>query len=500
MFRLRPFLYTAICFLILQSLRVNAQNSAGLPLGLKAGLEAGAYISSPEATPFWLRTNQFGIVPNQTPAGQLQGNIRKDYVFYDSLTQRSKKTDWGFAVNPVLTYTDHDQFKVQLPEAHVKARFKMLEIYAGRRREVMGLGDTTLSSGFYSGSGNALPIPKVQIGTITFVPLKFTANFLAVHAGFAHGWFNTDYIKGVRLHQKFLYFRLGKPQSKSKVYFGLNHNVLWAGHSEELKNHPELAVNGELPSSWKFFPNVVLAYTSKNWFRKNGYGSFDSYRLGNHLGSYDIAFETKFADKKLFIYHQHPFEDVSSMLFKNIPDGMYGVNLKLNPSRSNAGLSLTHLTLEFLTTKNQSGSTFYITGSTYQGADNYFNHSQYSKGWSYYDRTVGTPFIVPRKDMDLSKVTNPRYFPSNRVNVWYAGAQGKWGNALLLTLRASYSRNFGMPGEPFNPVRGQLSTLLGGQYNLPAAKKTSLIAKLALDNGDLFVNSFGGYIGIKRSW
>ncbi|MCE7065637.1 capsule assembly Wzi family protein [Dyadobacter sp. CY326] len=479
---------------------VRAQENKTLIPNIHASLEAGAYISSPKTTPFWLRTNQFGIVPNTTPAGQIQGTVSKPYVFFDSLTNRKKKTDWGFAVNPVLTYTDKDQLKVQLPESHVKARFRMLEIYAGRRKEVMGLGDTTLSSGFYSGSGNSMPIPKVQIGTVTFVPLKFTANFLAIHAGFAHGWFNTNYIKGIRLHQKFLYFRLGKPQSKSKFYFGLNHNVLWAGHSEELKNHPELALNGELPSSWKFFPNVVLAYTSKNWFEKNGYGSFDSYRLGNHLGSYDFAFETKFDDKKLFIYHQHPFEDVSSMLFKNIPDGLYGINLKMNRLGSDAGFVLTHVTLEFLTTKDQSGSTFYIPGSTYQGADNYFNHSQYSKGWSYNDRTVGTPFIVPGVDMDKSNVFSGRYFPSNRVNVFYGGAQGKWRNVLSLTLRASYSRNFGIPGEPFNPPRGQLSTLLGAQYDLPSIKRTSLIARLAIDNGDIFVHSTGGYIGIRRSW
>lgn len=500
MLRFKAIFYIAICLFTFQCLGVNAQNGNALPLGLKAGLEAGAYISSPETAPFWLRTNQFGIVPNTGPAGQIQGTIRKDYVFFDSLSNRPQKTDWGFAVNPVLNYNEQNQFKVLLPEAHVKARFKMLEIYAGRRREVMGLGDTTLSSGFYAGSGNALAIPKVQIGTITFVPLKFTRNFLAVHAGFAHGWFDTDYIKGVRLHQKFMYLRLGKPTSKSKFYFGLNHNVLWAGHSEELKKHPELAVNGELPSSWKFYPNVVLAYTSKNWFTKNGYGSFDSYRLGNHLGSYDFAFETKVGDKQLFVYHQHPFEDVSSMLFKNVPDGLYGINLKMNALQNSAGFALSRVTLEFLSTKDQSGSTFYIPGSTYQGADNYFNHSQYSKGWSYFDRTVGTPFIVPGKDMDQSKKTSSRYFPSNRVNVWYAGVQGGWGNMLALTLKVSYSQNFGMPGENFKPVRGQLSTYLAGEYAFPHLKKTSLTAKFGLDNGSLFVDSAGGYFGIKRTW
>ena len=500
MHKLRPIIYTAIALFMVLSLHVNAQHTNDFISGLDASLEAGAYVSSPETTPFWSRTNRFGIVPYQTPAGQVQANIRKDYVFFDSLFNRPKKMDWGFAIGAVPTYNGQDQFKMLLPEAHVKARFGMLEIYVGRRREVMGLGDTTLSSGFYAGSGNSLPIPKVQLGTVGFTPLKFTANFLAIHAGFAHGEFHTDYIQGVRLHQKFLYFRLGKPRSKSKFYFGLNHNVLWAGHSEALKSQPQLAVDGKLPSSWKFYPNVVLAYTSKNWYKKNGYGAFDSYRLGNHLGSYDVAFETRFNDKKLFIYHQHPFEDVSSMVFKNIPDGLYGINLKLNPSPNYKSFNLTHLTLEFLTTKDQSGSDFYIPGSTYQGADNYFNHSQYGKGWSYQERTIGTPFIVPGKDMDRSKPMSGRYFPSNRVGVWYAGAMGQIGNLLSMSLRASYSRNFGMPGEPFDPVRGQFSGFLGLQYHLLSLKSTSLIANFAVDNGDLFVNSIGGYIGVKKSW
>jgi len=188
------------------------------------------------------------------------------------------------------------------------------------------------------------------------------------------------------------------------------------------------------------------------------------------------------------------------MLFKNVPDGLYGINLKANPLSKNAGFAVTRLTLEFLTTKDQSGSTFYIPGSTFQGADNYFNHSQYSKGWSYDDRTVGTPFIVPGKDMDQSNPTSKRYFPSNRVNVWYAGIQGSWRNMLALTLKVSYSRNFGMPGEAFDPVRGQLSTYLAGEYAFPHLKKTTLIARLGMDNGNLFVNTAGGYLGIKRTW
>lgn len=476
---------------------VRAQKN-GLPAGVEASTEAGAFFSSNGETPFWLRTNQFGIVPDHTTAGTWQATLRRNYVFYDSVASRPRKFDWRAGVSPVGIYNRQDQFKFLLPEAHASVRFKMTELRIGRRKEVMGLGDSTLSSGFYAGSGNALPIPKVQIGTVGFTPLKFTKNFMAIHAGFVHGWFDTDYIQGVRLHQKFLYLRFGK--KKTLIYAGLNHNVLWAGHSEYLKQHPELAVNGELPSSWRFYPNVVFAFTSKNWFEKNGYGAFDSYRLGNHLGSYDFAFETKLDRYKLFVYHQHPFEDVSSMLFKNVPDGLYGINLKLNPGMQTTGFTVTHLTLEFLTTKDQSGSQFYIQGSKYQGADNYFNHTQYTEGWSYEGRTVGTPFIIPGKDMDQSKLVNYRYFPNNRVNVWYMGMQARAGRALEMTMRVSYSRNFGTPGASFNPVRGQFSSMLGAQYFLPWQKGLSIQAKVASDQGDIFLKRTGGYVGIRKDW
>ncbi len=464
-----------------------------------AAVEAGGFAASDPATPFWLRTNQFGIVPHRSPAGMVQASFYKNYVFRDSLTGRLKKWDWGVAVNPVATYEKDNEFKFLLPEASAKVRFRRLEFYAGRRRELMGIGDSLLSSGFYSGSGNAMPIPKVQLSTIGYIPLRFTKDFVAVSAGFSHGWFNSPYMQGVRLHQKYAYIRLGKPTSGSKFYFGLNHNVLWAGRSEFLKQHPELAIDGELPSSWKFYPNVVLAYTSKNWYTKNGYSSFDSYRLGNHLGSYDFAFETKISNYRLLAYHQHAFEDVSSMVFKNIPDGLYGVSFKLNAERTGTtGFLLSHITLEFLTTKDQSGSEFYVPGSKFQGADNYFNHSQYYEGWSYFGQTVGTPFIAPGKDMDRSKGITGRYFPNNRVNMLYLGAQGRYGKSLLLTFRTSYSRNFGVPGFAFNPPRGQFSSFLSAQYAL--GQSTSIIARLAVDQGDLFVKSTGGYLGVRKSF
>ena len=84
--------------------------------------------------------------------------------------------------------------------------------------------------------------------------------------------------------------------------------------------------------------------------------------------------------------------------------------------------------------------------------------------------------------------------------MFYLGAQGIYRKSLLLTLRSSYSRNYGMLGDGFMPPRNQFSFLLSGQLKLKSFYNTSLLAKLSVDQGDLFVNSYGGYLGIRKSW
>ena len=465
-----------------------------------AEIEAGGILSSDGQTPFWLRTNQFGAIPKHAPSALMQGKLWRDYSRYDSITKKRKDFDWGFVVNPVASFEKVNKLGVIFPEAHIKVRYKFIEFFGGRRKELAGLGDSTLTSGFYAVSGNALPVPKIQLATVGYVPFAFK-KFLAVNAAFSHGWMNNPpHIYGARLHQKHLYFRLGRPASKSKFYLGINHQATWAGHSDYLKTQPDMAEDGKLPDSWKLYKYLVLGYTPDNWYSKSGFTSFDSYRIGNHLGSYDAAFETKINGDRLLLYHQHAFEDVSSIAFQNFPDGLYGVNMVLSNARIFGHFKLTRLTMEFLTTKDQSGSEFYITGSVYQGADNYFNHSQYISGWSYKDAVIGTPFIIPRGDLDLSKSMSPRFFPNNRVNMFYAGAQGTYKESLLLTFRGSFSRNYGTPGDVFYPPRNQFSSLLSAHLQLKGFANTSVIAKLSVDRGELFRNAYGGYLGVRRRW
>ncbi|UFH52277.1 capsule assembly Wzi family protein [Spirosoma sp. KNUC1025] len=488
---LRPLLFTTLLLIGYRYQAISQQL-------WHAEVEAGSILSNQSATPFWLRTNQYGIIPNQAPAGLFQAAVWKSYAKPDST--HLQKFDWGIKLNPVVTYDKLNHAKVLLPEAHLKVRYKAIELYVGRRREVTGLGDTTLSSGFYAVSGNALPIPKLQIGTIGYAPLHFTHDFVAINAAFAHGWFNAPYIQGIRLHQKHLYLRFGKPRSVLKIYAGVNHQVQWAGHAEFLKQRPDIAdPNGYFPSDWSFYKYVVFSYTPKDWSNVAGYSYFDSYRVGNSVGSIDFGLELNTKKSRLLGYYQHAYEDVSGIVFKNLPDGLWGISYVPKPQKS-ASFRVNRLTLEFLTTKDQSGSTFYIQGSSYQGGDNYYNHSQYTEGWSYFGRTIGTPFIAPGQDYaDSSAVKNGQFFPNNRVNMGYVGIQASYRNATFM-LRTSFSKNYGTFREPPKSYPTQFSGLLTAQIPFTRWPNTYILAKAALDNGGLYTNSFGGYVGIKKSW
>lgn len=462
-------------------------------------LEVGGLFSTTTAPPFWLRANQYGIVPLTAPLGTIRAAFRRDYAPVDSSAGRSRRFRWGFGIQPVVNVGVVNQ--VLLPEAYTKIRYGAVEVYAGRRREVVGLGDTTLTSGFLMGSGNALPVPKVQINTLGYASLPFWGRFLAVNAGFAHGWYNVPYIRGAYLHQKYLYLRFGKPQARLKVHAGLNHQVQWGGQADYLKAFPGLATDGRLPSSFKDFQYVLFAFAPSETGSQN-LAYFESYRVGNHLGSHDFGVEVNAGGGNLLCYYQHPYEDVSGLLFINFPDGLWGLRWRNNtPKDGSPTLNVQHLTVEHLTTLDQSGATFMVPGSRYQGMDNYFNHAQYRQGWSYFGRGIGTPFIAPIADLRPAvQQQSGFFFPNNRVSIWYVGARGLLLNRIGLTVRAAYSRNYGTFGSGYNPPVDQVSALLGTDVPLARWPGVSVRAQVALDGEGLYPAAVGGFLSLRKTW
>ncbi len=466
-------------------------------------VEIGGLMATPVQTPFWLRANQYGTVPPRGSFGTIRVGAQRDYRFWPDSTKKTKsRFNWGFGLYAVANVGAPPQANnpaLLLPDAYVKVKFGAFELYGGNRREVAGLGDTVLTSGFVAWSGNATPFPKLQLHTPDFVPLSFTKGLLAFRGGYAHGWFVSTYIRGSYLHQKYVYGRFGKPGWKVRFYAGLNHQVQWGGRANYLIGTP-LAVNGSLPTSFRDYLSLVSGHYP-DAIRNDRFTSFDGEnRIGNHVGSYDLALEWRRQASNWLLYHQHIYEDASGLALRNLPDGLTGLRF-LNQKSTNAAFRVQRVVVEWLSTTNQSGPTFDQT-ARYQGGDNYFNHSQYREGWSYQGRTLGTPFIAPRTDFSptANALSGGGPFANNRVVAWYAGAGGAFRRGPIVTGRVAYSRNFGTFNQPYPRPLRQFSTLLSAQWPFVGWLGAMLTTSVALDRGELYPHSFGGYLSVRKSW
>ena len=78
-------------------------------------------------------------------------------------------------------------------------------------------------------------------------------------------------------------------------------------------------------------------------------------------------------------YYQHFFEDTSGLRFKNRTDGLWGFEF------TDLRYKIDYL-IEYLNTSNQDRDPPYVN-------DSYYNHTEYTLGWSYRGNVIGNPFI-----------------------------------------------------------------------------------------------------------
>lgn len=475
---MRLLLYTSL-LLSLSTLCVAQEDTTRL------FVEAGGVAATSQRTPFWLRANQFGTVPLENPfvfvkaGGQtlISKNLRKAQLHLQTeIVANAGRTSL-----------------VVLPVAAATFRYRRFEAYVGRRKEFFGLGDTLLTSGSYAWSGNALPLPKIQAGTRGFVPLGFTKGLFAFQATFSHGWFgNQDSVQGSYLHQKTVFVRLGKPQWKAKFYLGMIHNVQWGGKSAFVD--PRYLVNGRFPSSFKDLLYLTVAKTP----RAGGfYSSVDTLnQIGNHLGSIDFGTQLQLKNQTIFVYHQHPFEDKSGLVFVNFPDGLYGIRIKNNHHQ--LGFKLDQLTFEYLTTLDRGANLREDLKNRYE-ADVYFYHGQYGEGWTYNKKIIGTPFITSKFDT-RAEIKSWSIISSNRLQAFYMSFSGRFSEKIFFDSKWAYSQNFNLTFNNKPSQAGQFSGLIKLTSAFLRTPSTFLQVIFALDRGLLYEPSFGGQISLKRVW
>ncbi len=463
-------------------------------------LETEGMISTGKTLPFWMRTNQYGEVPLESGIVTFRGQLRKDYEKQDG---KKNRFSYGYGLRGVANVGRTNE--LLLPEIYGKVRFGAIELYAGRRREIMGLVDSTLSSGSYIWSGNALPIPKVQISIPNYTPI-LKNGLIAVKGNFAHGWFGNDiHTKNYWLHQKSLYIRLGKPVWHFKMHAGINHQSQWGGKpAEPYIDKQTGSLITKYGTNKSAFLNTVLGIPippdeDPNVF---GEGSLNEggNRLGNHLGTLDVALEYDSPKANILLYRQSIYEDGSLYYLSNIKDGLNGIAI----TRKEATQGILKVVLEYLHTVNQGGS----LGSGHSGAvipelrgsDNYFYNTIYKDGWTYKGRTLGTPFIMPFEGITGMKSGIPRtnHSPNrivnNRAKALIFAMQSRAG-IFDLTTRLSFSENLGAYVLPFSASQ----TSIQQTVSFPIRSFT-LQTGLFYDQGDLLEKNLGVSVGVRRGF
>lgn len=459
---------------------------------------SGGY-SSDSSLPFWFRSGQNGSIPLSGASFSLEGAFRKPLD-----RESERKFDWGGSVEGRINLGHKREFI--LVESYGQVRLGIFQMKAGRSRDQMGLVDTTLSSGAWAFSGNSLGIPSVELSVPEFWSLPFLGGFFAIKGNYSHGWMGKSIMKKggsdgdtvllkTYFHQKSLYGRIGRPESMLRVYLGLNHQVTW--------------VDGNSFYDYDFSMSMSEIYYYVVTAKKYNSGRISGERLGNHLGSVDLAVEFSSGDLGFLLYRQQIYETDALAYLANIQDGLNGIALSNLRERTGAA-SWHKLVFEFLYTKNQGGPPWAPTSPS--GAESYYNHGQFVQGWTYNGIVMGSPFLTSRVYALEGLPDNPsQYFVNNRL---YALHLGLAGNILGMDclVKSSWSRNTGTywtSEEAFEAGipealeygvfhnRDQFSAYGSLTRKLKGGLSLGIIG--AFDYGELLDNSYGLYLRLSYS-
>lgn len=483
-------LIASACF-ALQTKGVVAQNNKSTAYET----EAFGSVSTGANTPFWMSSQTWGLVPLDANNGYLRG-----YVSHSEQLSQDVKWDLGL---DLAASTKHAYNTLWIQQFYGDISWKKWNLRIGPKEYYKSLLNERLSTGDYVLSNNARPIPEMNIGLKDFVPVPLTGNKLLFRGDFAVGKLfdgnyieniakpsGTTYMSGIYNHHKSMFLRVGDLNAGNKFRFtlALEHYVLFGGHGFVAGEEMNSKVN--LSTFWK---SIFVGR------EKSGEVQY-RYAEGSHTGAYTLKLDYQTKNKDLFsIYWHHLIEDGSSAGPQSIRDMLLGLEYK-----SNAKNLISGAVLEYMYTKNQSGSVhFNITMdeahqhlvSKGNGMDDYYNNYQYAQGPSYFGRSVGTPlFLSPEYNTD-----GTINFKSNRIIAFHGAMEGYLKGNLYYRLRATYGETWGRYSIPFLSMRDGLASSLDLRYACPKTKGLELKLTLAMNTGRFFDdNSFGTGISIVK--
>lgn len=438
-------------------------------------VETGAVLSGGKQTPFWLMSDQYGLVTPDKFNGYIRLGLKTNLT-------SGKKIDYDYCLD-IIDRQGSSANKLYLNQAYLRVKLRAVNFQVGSMEEKFGNQDSSISSGGLLWSGNARPMPKISILIPEYTPVPFTKGFLEFKAGISHGWFgDNQYVKDSWLHHKYFYLQLGG-KLPVHVNYGFHHFVQWGGVSTD----PAI---GKLPHTFNDFFKVLFARTGD----ESAFSDENLNALGNHLGSHNFGLIADLPKIKVSFYWQTIIEDSSGLVLRNIKDGIWGISIR----SKNMDRIVNGFVYELINTTDQSGpiDSYWIDKGLWAiGNDDYFDNRIYKFGWTYKNMVIGTPFITSPLISDSNIMG--RNISNNKVLVHHIGVEGKYKN-MKYRLLGTYYLNYGTNNFPFDPVIPQYSFMLESKFVnlLPWGLSMSLMA--GIDHGRLYGNNIGMRISLMK--
>lgn len=437
--------------------------------------------------PFWLYSNNYGKI---SPDTYLWGSVG---LFSPFKKANTRSFDYSIGIEGT-GFLGKDNNNLIMNQIFGRVRWQNLTLDLGILNREIVYDGLSATNGDMLYSTNSRSMPGLSLSTWDYIKFPWIGRWLSFKARYAEYFMNDTRYMGTRtrLHNKLLAGKLTITPQLS-IEGGIEDYAQWGGKDP---------IHGKVTCSFKDYVRMVLIKGGGS----DATASDQINKLGNHIGMHfaKIRYDGKALEAEL--YYNHMFEDGSGMKYQNWPDGLYGLYV----TRKNNSKWFKSFLYELYYTKSQSGPLHdrpatpeeaaqkdpndpYQNRVVLGGNDNYFNHGEYRSGWTYYGRTIGSPFLTPN-EADADGITYGIY--NSRLIAHHIGICGDLPLDIRYKLRFSYSQNYGTYDQPFFNEQGKKNSKsqysFGAEFIAPNFKlpfNTAL--NIGFDKGDLLKNNWG---------
>ena len=426
--------------------------------------------------PFWARTGEDGILPVASSGLVTAGadafyKTDSDFSFSAGLNLAGAAAHKS-PVNPSSVYGIIDRL-------YISGNWKMLHLDAGLKPRERSLSDISVSGGNVMYSRNARNLPGVNAWSDWIYFEK--GHWVGIKGNIAHyQTFDNRYVRGAMIHNKALHMKVALGRNVD-LSLGFEHWAQWGGESPTY---------GKQPLSFMDYFRIFMA-------GRGGEDATLSDRvnvLGNHLGKECVRVDWRHSDFTMTFQYDKPFEDGSGMRFQNAPDGIWSLQFMFKERDA----WVTDLVFEYIKTSWQSGplhdrpateeekleqdpNGHYYGTKVLGGCDTYFHNGEYRSGWTYHNRIIGLPLILPAMPQD--GITQS--VVATRVNGCHLGLKGLVNKKIPYAFKATYTSNLG------NYHQGEESFFASKPWQLSLALEAGLGSRLWKHPIDLTLGVYG---------